>query len=178
VSRFLVLSTLLFACGAGSRHIGDDIASDGDSDSDVDVDVDVDVDADADADEYAYDAGPDPGRECVPRMDNTPPNAPSPLYPVGCLGELQPAFAVANGSDPDGDVLRYHFRTDWEPSMRSMDQQETPPDGVPEGPAGVTSWRPPRPLFDELPAIYWDAWVDDCIADSEHVVTTVPSCAE
>jgi hypothetical protein len=173
MTAWLTLGVALTACGARSRHYGDDISAD--SDSDVDVDVDVDVDADGDDAGPTYDAGTDPGRECVPRAENTPPYPVQILYPTidACVRVANPTLKVANSSDPDGDVLRYHFEIDMDAGFRSIDLQES--GSLPEGPAGFTEWRLPRPLVDGQ-TYYWRAWVDDCYEESEKVVAVFMTC--
>jgi hypothetical protein len=115
-------------------------------------------------------------RECVLHAENALPYPPLPLYPSGeCLCDERPVFLVGNSSDPDGDPLRYHFRVDWDPSFRSLDAQGTSPEGVSPNPVGVTAWQPDLPLL-AMGAIYWEAWVDDCFEESEHVITVVRTC--
>lgn len=175
-----MLVGLLLACGARSRSAGDDGIGDADADTDVDTDADVDTDSDADLDAGVddYDAAPDPGRECgPPRQKNSTPYDPQPLYPTieNCVQVARPTFRVSNSSDLDGDVLRYHFQVDPEPGFRSIDLQQSPPDGVPEGPSGFTEWQAPRPLVDgEL--YYWRVWVDDCFDTSEGIVQVFEVC--
>jgi len=106
-------------------------------------------------------------------VENTPPFPPLPLYPIGNaeIDYDRPTFLCGNSADADGDSLTYHFRVDWDPEFRSLDMQETPPEGLPPSPAGVTEWQPAQPLINDLPAIYWECWVNDGIEDSVHQIS-------
>jgi MYXO-CTERM domain-containing protein len=110
--------------------------------------------------------------------DNTKPYEPSPLYPTleSCVRVLNPTFKVGNAIDPDEDALSYFFEVDLDPGFRSIDHQESPSEGIPEGESGFTEWRVPRPLQDGF-TYYWRSWVSDGVEDSEKITNVFDVCA-
>lgn len=170
----LWIAGLLAGCGAKS-HLVTEGEADTDSDADADAGAAWDAAPQPDPDDCDYEPPIDPGRECIPRFENTPPTAPVPIRPAdGCIDYDCPIFAVENAFDADGDVLRVHLAIDWDPNFRSTDLQETAPEGIPEDPSGVTEWLAPRPLLPQ--PYYWRTWVDDCIEESDHVISILRPC--
>lgn len=113
------------------------------------------------------DGGEDQQMWRIEVADNTPPEAPTPTFPIDrerVPVDTNVTLVVDNGTDPDGDELVYFFRVSQTSDFMGPDVLGS--GELSEGAGGTTEWTTNEPLTVGL--WYWEIWVDDGIAESFH----------
>ncbi len=97
---------------------------------------------------------------------NRVPTVPTPVFPIGGVGLVDPAprLVVSNASDPDRDALVYYFEID---RVETFDSPDLTASGPVDHSPGYTFWYLPAAV---PPGHYhWRVWVSDGTVETEPV---------